>query len=96
MTPPRKLHIKSYGCQMNVYDSHRYALLAGCRTWTRAGAGDEAIVPLGRSLSGEKIVGVGLLNRKRSPLLAALHWAGHYDPTLAAAPQFVTAPQIWK
>jgi tRNA-2-methylthio-N6-dimethylallyladenosine synthase len=23
MTPPRKLHIKSYGCQMNVYDAQR-------------------------------------------------------------------------
>src|SRR6202165_4055402 len=22
-TPPRKLHIKSYGCQMNVYDAQR-------------------------------------------------------------------------
>ena len=25
MTRPRKLHVKSYGCQMNVYDSHRMA-----------------------------------------------------------------------
>ena len=25
MTTPRKLYIKSYGCQMNVYDSHRMA-----------------------------------------------------------------------
>src|ERR1700751_224224 len=23
MSPPRKLHIKSYGCQMNVYDAQR-------------------------------------------------------------------------
>src|SRR5258708_39734595 len=23
MAPPRKLHIKSYGCQMNVYDAQR-------------------------------------------------------------------------
>ena len=23
MTSPRKLHIKSYGCQMNVYDAQR-------------------------------------------------------------------------
>ena len=23
MTTPRKLHIKSYGCQMNVYDAQR-------------------------------------------------------------------------
>jgi tRNA-2-methylthio-N6-dimethylallyladenosine synthase len=25
MTGPRKLHVKSFGCQMNVYDSHRMA-----------------------------------------------------------------------
>src|SRR5258708_12354489 len=25
MTGPRKLFVKSYGCQMNVYDSHRMA-----------------------------------------------------------------------
>jgi tRNA-2-methylthio-N6-dimethylallyladenosine synthase len=25
MTKPRKLYVKSYGCQMNVYDSHRMA-----------------------------------------------------------------------
>ena len=25
MSPPRKLHIKSYGCQMNVYDAQRMA-----------------------------------------------------------------------
>ena len=30
MAPPRKLHIKSYGCQMNVYDAQRMAdVLAG-------------------------------------------------------------------
>jgi tRNA-2-methylthio-N6-dimethylallyladenosine synthase len=25
MTPPRRLYVKSFGCQMNVYDSHRMA-----------------------------------------------------------------------
>ena len=25
MSGPRKVHIKSYGCQMNVYDLHRMA-----------------------------------------------------------------------
>src|SRR5499426_1689646 len=25
MSGPRKLHVKSFGCQMNVYDSHRMA-----------------------------------------------------------------------
>ncbi len=25
MNRPRKVHVKSFGCQMNVYDSHRMA-----------------------------------------------------------------------
>ena len=25
MSGPRRLHVKSFGCQMNVYDSHRMA-----------------------------------------------------------------------
>src|SRR6476659_8059331 len=25
MSGPRKVHVKSYGCQMNVYDAHRMA-----------------------------------------------------------------------
>src|SRR6476661_4137370 len=25
MSKPRKVHVKSFGCQMNVYDSHRMA-----------------------------------------------------------------------
>src|SRR4029077_15252396 len=25
MSRPRKVHVKSFGCQMNVYDSHRMA-----------------------------------------------------------------------
>src|SRR5262245_10740794 len=27
MTRPRKLYVKSFGCQMNVYDSHRMAAM---------------------------------------------------------------------
>ncbi|MGH7881117.1 MAG: tRNA (N6-isopentenyl adenosine(37)-C2)-methylthiotransferase MiaB, partial [Candidatus Binataceae bacterium] len=25
MSRPRKVHVRSFGCQMNVYDSHRMA-----------------------------------------------------------------------
>jgi tRNA-2-methylthio-N6-dimethylallyladenosine synthase len=42
MSAPRKVHIKSYGCQMNVYDSDRMADLLGqegfCETTTVADA----------------------------------------------------------
>ena len=29
MSAPKKLHIKTYGCQMNVYDSERMAEAMG-------------------------------------------------------------------
>ena len=31
MTAPKKLHIKTYGCQMNVYDSERMAEAMGAK-----------------------------------------------------------------
>src|SRR5262245_28338995 len=39
MSGPRKLYVKSYGCQMNVYDSHRMA-----DTLTAAGFVETAVV----------------------------------------------------
>ncbi|MBO0750885.1 MAG: tRNA (N6-isopentenyl adenosine(37)-C2)-methylthiotransferase MiaB [Bradyrhizobiaceae bacterium] len=39
----RKLHVKSYGCQMNVYDSHRMAdLLTGNAAYAETGAPEDA------------------------------------------------------
>src|SRR5262245_61500907 len=45
MSEPRKLYIKSFGCQMNVYDSHRMAdaLAAGYRE-TEAAEGADLVV----------------------------------------------------
>jgi tRNA-2-methylthio-N6-dimethylallyladenosine synthase len=60
MTPPRKLHIKSYGCQMNVYDAQRMAdTLAGEGYVETAEADDADLVILNtchiREKASEKV-----------------------------------------
>src|ERR1700760_1287634 len=42
MTPPRKLHIKSYGCQMNVYDAQRMVDTLGREGFVETASTDEA------------------------------------------------------
>ncbi len=42
MSGPRKLHIKSYGCQMNVYDSHRMADTLASHGFVETALADEA------------------------------------------------------
>ncbi|MEA2944331.1 MAG: tRNA-2-methylthio-N6-dimethylallyladenosine synthase [Bradyrhizobium sp.] len=42
MSGPRKLHIKSYGCQMNVYDSHRMADILVRDGFVETAVADEA------------------------------------------------------
>ena len=60
MTPPRKLHIKSYGCQMNVYDAQRMVdTLAGEGFVETADADDADLVILNtchiREKASEKV-----------------------------------------
>jgi tRNA-2-methylthio-N6-dimethylallyladenosine synthase len=60
MTPPKKLHIKSYGCQMNVYDAQRMAdTLAGEGFVETADADDADLVILNtchiREKASEKV-----------------------------------------
>jgi tRNA-2-methylthio-N6-dimethylallyladenosine synthase len=60
MTPPRKLHIKSYGCQMNVYDAQRMVdTLAGEGFVETANADDADLVILNtchiREKASEKV-----------------------------------------
>jgi tRNA-2-methylthio-N6-dimethylallyladenosine synthase len=42
MTRPRKVHIKSYGCQMNVYDSHRMADTLAAEGFAETASAEEA------------------------------------------------------
>ena len=42
MTPPRKLHIKSYGCQMNVYDAQRMVDTLGGEGFVETASADDA------------------------------------------------------
>src|ERR1700760_4787307 len=42
MTPPRKLHIKSYGCQMNVYDAQRMVDTLGREGFVETASVDDA------------------------------------------------------
>ena len=60
MTTPRKLHIKSYGCQMNVYDAQRMVdTLAGEGFVETASAEDADLVILNtchiREKASEKV-----------------------------------------
>jgi tRNA-2-methylthio-N6-dimethylallyladenosine synthase len=60
MSPPRKLHIKSYGCQMNVYDAQRMVdALAGEGFVETATADDADLVILNtchiREKASEKV-----------------------------------------
>ena len=57
MTRPRKVHIKSFGCQMNVYDSHRMAdTLAPAGYTETTSAGDADLVILNTCNIREKAV----------------------------------------
>src|ERR1700750_615058 len=40
--PPRKLHIKSYGCQMNVYDAQRMVDTLAAQGFVETPAADDA------------------------------------------------------
>jgi tRNA-2-methylthio-N6-dimethylallyladenosine synthase len=42
MSRPRKVHVKSFGCQMNVYDSHRMADTLAPAGFAETGAAEEA------------------------------------------------------
>src|SRR5690606_36216921 len=41
-TPPKTFHVKSFGCQMNVYDGERMAEMLGAKGLAPAAEGAEA------------------------------------------------------
>jgi len=59
MSRPRKLHVKSYGCQMNVYDSHRMADLLAREGFVETAAEDADLLILNtchiREKAAEKV-----------------------------------------
>ena len=42
MTAPAKVHVRTFGCQMNVYDSERMAELLGRHGFAQTGRPEEA------------------------------------------------------
>ncbi|MCW1382623.1 tRNA (N6-isopentenyl adenosine(37)-C2)-methylthiotransferase MiaB [Novosphingobium sp. KCTC 2891] len=77
-TPPKTFHVKSFGCQMNVYDGERMAELLAAQGMTAADARDDAdLVVLNtchiREKATEKVYSdIGRLRRDdgSSPLIA--------------------------
>ena len=71
MNPPRKLHIKSYGCQMNVYDAQRMVdTLAPegfveTRKRRRRGSGDPQHLPHPRKGLRESLFGTRAAARRQ-------------------------------
>src|ERR1700745_2503402 len=76
MSGPRKLYIKSYGCQMNVYDSHRMADTLAPRGYVETSGPDDAdLVILNtchiREKAAEKVYSeIGRVRRLKEPAAA--------------------------
>ena len=75
MTSPKTFHIKSYGCQMNVYDGERMAELLGSQGLTAADAADADLVVLNtchiREKATEKVYSeIGRLRKHGDPMIA--------------------------
>jgi len=77
-TPPKSFHVKSFGCQMNVYDGERMAEMLAGQGMTQAGADSADIVVLNtchiREKAAEKVYSdIGRLARREGgprPMIA--------------------------
>jgi tRNA-2-methylthio-N6-dimethylallyladenosine synthase len=72
---PKTFHVKSYGCQMNVYDGERMAELLGAQGMTAAEAGEADLVVLNtchiREKATEKVYSeIGRLRKHGEPMIA--------------------------
>ncbi|WP_225204735.1 tRNA (N6-isopentenyl adenosine(37)-C2)-methylthiotransferase MiaB [Novosphingobium huizhouense] len=106
-TPPRTFHVKSFGCQMNVYDGERMAELLAAQGMTAADARDEAdLVVLNtchiREKATEKVYSdIGRLRRDdgTSPLIAVAGCVAQAEgeEIMARAPavKVVVGPQAY-
>ncbi|WP_225009097.1 tRNA (N6-isopentenyl adenosine(37)-C2)-methylthiotransferase MiaB [Novosphingobium percolationis] len=106
-TPPKTFHVKSFGCQMNVYDGERMAELLTAQGLTAADARDDAdLVVLNtchiREKATEKVYSdIGRLRREdgSSPLIAVAGCVAQAEGAeiMARAPsvKVVVGPQAY-
>ena len=106
-TSPKTFHVKSFGCQMNVYDGERMAELLGAQGMTAVGKGEDAdLVVLNtchiRERATEKVYSdIGRLRRDdgSAPLIAVAGCVAQAegDEIMARAPsvKVVVGPQSY-
>ena len=107
ITPPRTYRVKSFGCQMNVYDGERMAELLGAQGMTSVGKGEDAdLVVLNtchiRERATEKVYSdIGRLRRDdgSAPIIAVAGCVAQAegDEIMARAPsvKVVVGPQSY-
>src|SRR6516164_1998074 len=103
MTPPRKLHIKSYGCQMNVYDAQRMVDTLAPEGFVETASPDEAdLVILNtchiREKASEKVYSeLGRLRRAKQIVVAGCVAQAEGEEIVRRAPvvDVVVGPQSY-
>jgi len=105
-TPPKSFHVKSFGCQMNVYDGARMAELMQAEGMVEAGADEADLVLLNtchiREKAAEKVYSdIGRLARRDGgkPMIAVAGCVAQAEgaeiPKRARAVDLVVGPQAY-
>jgi len=105
-TPPKSFHVKSFGCQMNVYDGARMAELMQAEGMVEAGADEADLVLLNtchiREKAAEKVYSdIGRLAKRESgkPMIAVAGCVAQAEgaeiPKRAKAVDLVVGPQAY-
>ena len=105
-TPPKSFHVKSFGCQMNVYDGARMAELMQAEGMVEAGADEADLVLLNtchiREKAAEKVYSdIGRLAKRETgkPMIAVAGCVAQAEgaeiPKRAKAVDLVVGPQAY-
>ena len=105
-TPPKSFHVKSFGCQMNVYDGARMAELMQAEGMVEAGADEADLVVLNtchiREKAAEKVYSdIGRLAKRAAgkPMIAVAGCVAQAEgaeiPRRAKAVDLVVGPQAY-
>ena len=105
-TPPKSFHVKSFGCQMNVYDGARMAELMQAEGMVEAGADEADLVLLNtchiREKAAEKVYSdIGRLAKRAAgkPMIAVAGCVAQAEgaeiPRRAKAVDLVVGPQAY-